>query len=857
MSANLSSALETFKQQRTAAEAHYLKANRVSVFFREYMAAVETLLAALWDKHFQNSGLCLMATGGFGRGELYPYSDLDLAVVSSETVSETVSDDLQEKIAAFVQDLWDMKLSPSVKSGSVDELCESVRDDITGDTAFLEARFLFGNRQTADELTEKMNAQRNVAAFIEAKLVEMEHRHAKSQGSGAVLEPNIKSCPGGLRDIHTLLWIAKAQGLAANLPALVQQGILTRTEAGMLSHGYRRLAHIRIHLHLNAKRAEDRLLFDLQPQVAESMGYQGLNLRRQSEELMRVFYRAIKTVKQLSGILTPMLQSRVSSTPMRVTLRIDDDYIQVNNQIAARHTDIFFRRPEHIFKIVEIMQQRNDITALEPQTLRAWWGATRKINRSFYQNPENRRRFAGFFRSGNGLTQTLRFLNLYGVLGRYLPAWEKIVGLLQHDLFHIYPVDDHILAVVRNVRRLALDMHSHELPYASALMQSFDKQDILYLAAFFHDIAKGRGGDHAIQGIADARQFAADHFLTEEESDLLAWLVENHLLMSTVAQKEDIQDPDVLDAFCKRVQTHERLSALYLLTISDIRGTNPKLWNAWRASLLQTLYHSTAAVLNSKHHDPECLPNRREQASTDQLTRAAVPLKNQQKLRRILGSAYYVRHQTREILWHTANLAYDTQSPAVRSRILPQSNSLQVMVFMPNGDRLFARLCRIFSSHRFDIQAARAFITEHDYILDTFILQLPDNLPPEEYPDRQSALEAELNSFIHGNTTVQKQSGRPHISRRIRHIPIPPTVIITPEEDYPGWHTIDITAVNRPHLLADIAETFFAHNISLRYAKITTLDQRIEDSFITYSPSLQDPQTQNTLKQALIEVLTP
>ena len=521
MSANLSSALETFKQQRTAAEAHYLKANRVSVFFREYTAAVETLLAALWAEHFQNSALCLMAIGGFGRGELYPYSDLDLAVVSSETVS----DDLQEKIAAFVQALWDMKLSPSIKSGSVDELCESVRDDITGDTAFLEARFLFGNRQTADELTEKMNAQRNVAAFIEAKLVEMEHRHAKSQGSGAVLEPNIKSCPGGLRDIHTLLWIAKAQGLAANLPALVKQGILTRTEAGMLSHGYRRLAHIRIHLHLNAKRAEDRLLFDLQPQVAESMGYKGLNLRRQSEELMRVFYRAIKTVKQLSGILTPMLQSRVSSTPMRVTLRIDDDYIQVNNQIAARHTDIFFRRPEHIFKIVEIMQQRNDITALEPQTLRAWWGATRKINRSFYQNPENRRRFAGFFRRGNGLTQTLRFLNLYGVLGRYLPAWEKIVGLLQHDLFHIYPVDDHILAVVRNVRRLALDMHSHELPYASALMQSFEKQDILYLAAFFHDIAKGRGGDHAIQGIADARQFAADHFLTEEESGLLAWLV--------------------------------------------------------------------------------------------------------------------------------------------------------------------------------------------------------------------------------------------------------------------------------------------------------------------------------------------
>lgn len=763
MPENLSSALETFKQQRNAAEAHYLKANRVSVFFREYTAAVETLLAALWAEHFQNSALCLMAVGGFGRGEPYPCSDVDLAVVSPAPLS----DGIQEQIARFIQTLWDCKLMPSVKSGSVDELCESVRDDITGDTAFLEARFLFGNRQTADELAEKMNVQRNVAAFIEAKLVEMEHRHAKSQGSGAVLEPNIKSCPGGLRDIHTLLWIAKAQGLAANLPDLLKQRILTRAEAGMLSHGYRRLAHIRIRLHLNAKRAEDRLLFDLQPQVAESMGYQDENRRRQSEELMRVFYRAVKTVKQLGGILTPMLRSRVSSTPMRVTLRIDDDYIQVNNQIAARHTDIFFRRPEHIFKIVEIMQQRNDITALEPQTLRAWWGATRKINRSFYQNSENRRRFAGFFRSGNGLTQTLRFLNLYGVLGRYLPAWEKIVGLLQHDLFHIYPVDDHILAVVRNVRRLALDMHSHELPYASALMQSFEKQDILYLAAFFHDIAKGRGGDHAVQGIADARQFAADHFLTEEESGLLAWLVENHLLMSAVAQKEDIQDPGVLDAFCKRVQTHERLSALYLLTISDIRGTNPKLWNAWRASLLESLFHAAGRCLAGNDGNPHAL----------------------------------------------------------------------------------------FGRHGFDILAARAFITEHDYILDTFIVQIPSQHAPEDYPDIQSALEAELNSFIHGHTVAETQSCNRRISRRSRYMPIAPSITITPEEDYPDRYSVEITAVNRPFLLADMAEVFFAHNVSLRYAKISTLDERVEDSFTVFSPDLKNPKIQSSLKQALLEQL--
>ena len=853
MQADIPALARRLQQQKQQAAERYLANRRPNLFFQQYCRTIDRTLAELWPSFFDDGRFCLLAVGGYGRGEVYPYSDTDLTLVSAAPLDAGE----EERMAGLVQTLWDLGLAPSLKAGTAAELCESARQDLTADTAFLEARFLCGNTGLAGQFIQTLNAQRHPAAFIEGKLLEMQQRHDKQQGSGALLEPNVKTCPGGLRDIHTMLWLAKAQGIDAGFDALIRQRILTRAEAGILANSHRELAAIRIDLHLAAGREEDRLIFDLQTRLAENILPDGEGGRLKSEKLMHRFYRAAKTVKQLNGIILPMLSGRVYTPLPRVERAIDRHYYQIGNQIAVRDKNLFKQQPEHIFIIIELLQQRSDLTAIAPKTLRAWWAAARKINRAFYENEANRRRFIGFFRHGRGLTRTMRFLNLYGVLGRYLPEWNKIVGLLQHDLFHIYPVDDHILTVLRNMRRLAMEQHVHELPFASAVMNAFDKKYLLYLAALFHDIAKGRGGDHAVQGVADARRFAADHFLPEEDGEMLCWLVENHLLMSMTAQKEDIQDPDVVARFCRRVQTAERLSALYLLTVADIRGTNPKLWNTWRASLLQTLYHSTAAVLNSKHHDPERLPNRREQASTDQLTRAAVPLKNQQKLRRILGSAYYVRHQTREILWHTANLAYDTQSPAVRSRILPQSNSLQVMVFMPNGDRLFARLCRIFSSHRFDIQAARAFITEHDYILDTFILQLPDNLPPEEYPDRQSALEAELNSFIHGNTTVQKQSGRPHISRRIRHIPIPPTVIITPEEDYPGWHTIDITAVNRPHLLADIAETFFAHNISLRYAKITTLDQRIEDSFITYSPSLQDPQTQNTLKQALIEVLTP
>lgn len=851
MSEAVAAIYQRFLKEKQLAADSFLEKKLPSLFFGEYGGAVDRLLVALWQTLSMDEGLSLLAIGGFGRQELYPYSDIDLAIVSDGPISENN----QEKTASFVQHLWDMQLRPSVKCGSLAELCESVRDEITGDTAFLEARFLCGCRKLADTLTAQTGRQRDVPAFIEAKLLEMRQRHAKSQGSGTVLEPNIKTAPGGLRDIHTMLWIAKAQGLNTQLASLVGQGIITRQEAAMLTEGYKRLSAIRIHLHFCAGRAEDRLIFDLQAQVAQSMGWNNENRRRNTEKLMRVFYRAIKAVKQLNGILLPMLEGRVYSRSSRVTLAIDGDYLQINHQIAAVDTDLFQQNPHHIFKIIEILQRRQDITAIEPQTLRAWWAATRAINDDFYQDVENRRRFVGFFRHGKGLTHVLRFLNLYGVLGRYLPAWEKIVGLMQHDLFHVYPVDDHILTVVHNMRRLALESHSHEHPFASSIMQHSNRQSILYLAAFFHDIAKGRGGDHSLQGVEDASAFANGHFLSPDESALLAWLVEHHLLMSTVAQKEDIQDPEVIRVFCEKVKNHERLAALYLLTVADIRGTNPKLWNTWRASLLESLFHAASRFLSGDGYSAHTLFSLRHQEAADLLTRTGTPEKQQKKLWKVLGSAYFVRHQSREILWHTANLVHDFETPLIRSRILPKSNSFQVMVFMPNGSRLFARLCRIFSRHGFDILAARAFITEHNYILDTFILQIPPQHDPDDYPNIQSALEAELNSFIHGHTVEYTPNERYHISRRGRYMAIAPSISITQEEDYPGWYTIEVVAVNRAFLLADMAEVFFAHDVSLRYAKISTLDERVEDNFIVYSETLDNPKKQFALKQALLKQL--
>lgn len=840
------------QHQRQRIIEHYLARRQPLVFFRQYGAALEYALGVLWQEWFHGSDLCLLATGGFGRGEMYPHSDLDLAIATPQSPDKAT----QERIAAFIQLLWDMQLMPAVKVGSVAELCQSARDDLTGDTAFLEARFVCGNHRLADRLLHDLSLQRDVALFIEGKLLEQQQRHAKSQGAGALLEANVKTAPGGLRDIHTMLWLAKAQGINPHFHSLVQKNILTRTEAGLLMYSHKQLAKIRIDLHLAANRSEERLIFDLQTQVAANMGYRDSRKHRKSEKLMRAFYRATKTVKQLNGILLPMLRGRVYSRLPRVVVDIDKDYYQVGNLLAVKDKKLFTQKPTHIFKAMQIAQQHTDISGLAPQTLRAWWAAGQKIDARFYQNPVNRDRFIGFFKHGNGLTHLLRFVNLYGVLGRYLPAWGKIVGLLQHDLFHIYPVDDHILMVVRNMRRLAIDAHSHELPFASGLMHSFEKQHILYLAALVHDIAKGRGGDHAVQGIADARRFAADHFLSDGDSDLLAWLVEDHLLMSGTAQKEDTQDPEVIARFCARVQSRERLIALYLLTVADIRGTNPKIWNSWKSSLLENLFQAALRRLSGEQHDHALVTSHRQQRALNELTRLNVDEKKQRRLWQLLGQPYFVRHETQEILWHLPKLINHEHQAQAHTQLLPNTNTLQIMVYMPNRPRLFAGLSCVFSRHNLNILAARAYVTEHNFILDTFIVQMPESCLAHDYHRIQHKLDAALDDFVHErNQPDIGQPAKPQ-SRRSRHLPIAPRISIHAEEN-PGWYVLEIITFNRRYLLANIAEVLSDFDISVRYAKIATLDERVEDSFLIYAPAMEDTKQQLALKKALLEQISP
>lgn len=845
-----SQSLHTKKAQIFTA---YAQKRQPHIFFVAHTKLVRQTLSALWQQHFPDSPFALLALGGFGRGELYPYSDIDLAIVSTDTLNTTQN----AQISKFIQTLWDYGLQPAAQIGSRQELLQVAHDDLSADTAFLEGNFICGDNRLAQSLLTGLNSQRDVIQFTDAKILEQEQRHLKTQASGSLLEPNIKTCPGGLRDVHTLIWLARAQGLNPNFNNLVKQRVLTEGEARLLLYSHKQLAKLRIDLHLAAKRAQEFFIFDLQTYIATQWALQDDEKQIKSEKLMQQLFHATKAVKQLNGILLPILRSRIYSSLPRVTTNIDDQFYSIGNLLAIKDKTLFAKQPSYIFKTFSILQTHRELNGIAPKTLRALWNQRKSINSKFIQSPVNRHRFIQFFIHGDNLTHTLRRLNLYGILGRYLPSFGKIVGLMQYDLFHIYPVDEHILMVVSNLRRFDIESYSHEFPKMFALMQTFEHKHILYLAALFHDIAKGRHGSHSVLGAVDAQVFAENHFLNSEETELLMWLVAEHLSFSYTAQKEDIHNPEVIDRFCEKIQTEERLVALYLLTVADIRGTNPKLWNSWRAALLESLFEFTLAQLRGNKIPLQTLKQERQKQALHLWDEAHASIEAQENLKSALGDAYFVRHQSEEILWHTQNILNKETQDIVSSRILNDTQTLQVMVYTADKPYLFARICQFLSMHNFNIVEAKIFTTANSFALDTFILQ---NTKQEITESIAQNLQKKLDKFLqqHHQNLVPKTQGKSLLdrpSRRQRHFPIAPKITLTPEEN-DHLYSLEIVAGDRQGLLAGITRVLAQFKVEILYAKISTLGERAEDRFLVQSSELEDAKTQLALKNALIDELT-
>jgi [protein-PII] uridylyltransferase len=647
--------------------------------------------------------------------------------------------------------------------------------------------------------------------------------------------------------------VSRASGLGHDWRALAAQGLITRQEAIQLRRHAELLAEIRIRLHFLAGRREDRILFDYQTALAEAFGVAATAAKRPSEVFMQRYYRTAKAVTQLNTILLQNLGAAIFPASDVPPEPLNERFQVVRELLDVRDPALFERAPQAILESFLLLQQHSELKGMTAPTLRALWRARLRIDGRFRRDSANRRLFLEILQQPRGVVHELRRMNQYSVLGRYLPAWGRIVGQMQHDLFHVYTVDQHILQVVRNVRRFTMVEFSHEYPFCSRLIANFERHWLLYVAAMFHDIAKGRSGDHSQLGMLDARRFCRVHGIPKEDTQLVEFLVEHHLTMSSVAQKKDLSDPEVIRSFAGIVKTERRLVALYLLTVADIRGTSPKVWNAWKGKLLEDLFRLTRRVLrgDSVGYDQDV---QAKQAEALRLLRLyALSDKVGERLWSELDVAYFLRHDPQEIAWQTRHLHYrvDADQPVVKARLSPIGEGLQVMIYAKDQPELFARICGYFESIGYTIADAKIHTTRHGYALDTFLVLGTAAAP--HYREMISLIEHELAERLMRQAPLGPPT-RGRMSRQLKHFPITPEVHIRPDEKG-QYHSLAITAGDRTGLLYGIARVFSKYHVDLHTAKIVTLGERAEDVFVVSGEALGNSKTMLQLEQDLLEAL--
>lgn len=815
---------------------------------------VDETLLTLWRHVGMPDDAALLAVGGFGRGELFPHSDVDVLVLLPPGHTEA-TETLRSAIEGFITACWDIGLEIGSSVRTIDECVAIAIADVTVQTALLESRYLCGSRRVFNTFRHANTLAMDPKAFLRAKTLEMVQRHRKYEDTPYSLEPNCKESPGGLRDLQVVIWVARAAGLGKNWSALAAKGLITPFEVKQLNRNEGLLKLIRARLHLIAGRREDRLVFDLQTAVAESFGYEGTRVQRASEVLMRRYYWAAKAVTQLNQILMLNIEERIEGSQDAPMRPINDKFLERSGMLEVASDDLYQRDPHAILETFLVYQQTIGPKGLSARTLRALYNARDLMDAKFRRDPVNRATFMKILKSHEGQTHAFRLMNQTSVLGRYLWVFRRIVGQMQHDLFHVYTVDQHIIMVLRNVRRFFIPEHAHEYPFCSQLAANFDRPYVLYIAALFHDVAKGRGGDHSELGEREARRFCRDHGVPREDTALIEFLVKSHLTMSRIAQKEDLSDPEVIEQFVKLVVDERRLTALYLLTVADIRGTSPKVWNAWKGKLLEDLYRLTLRALGGARPNMDAEVEARKQEARAMLNLASLPPGIQRPLWETLELSYFARHDAGDIAWHTRSLYTDvkTTEPIVKARLSPLGEGLQVLVYAPDRQDLFARICGYFDSAGFNILDAKVHTTRSGYALDTFQVTSP---PLEQhYRDLFSFVETQLTAALTASGPLPEPS-RGRISRRVKSFPITPRITLRPDERAQHW-LLGVSTSDRSGLLYSIARVLARHNINLQLAKITTLGERVEDTFLIDGSALQQNKMQLQVETELLDAVSP
>ena len=820
----------------------------------------DEVLRQLWSGAGLAEPYALLAVGGYGRAELFPHSDVDVLVLLPDGHSAETDSELKKRIEAFIGNCWDVGLEIGSSVRTLADCLQEAEKDVTVQTALLECRLIAGNAELVQAFRTAFTEAMDPKAFFVAKTLEMRQRHTKFEDTPYSLEPNCKESPGGLRDLQVILWVAKAAGYGDNWADLARGGLATEFEVKQIERNEALLLLIRAKLHFIAKRREDRLIFDLQNAVAESFGYTAgspegdrKQLVRASEALMKRYYWAAKAVTQLNQILLMNIEERLNPST-HAPRRINDHFNDKAGMIDVASDDLYRRNPHAILETFLVYQTTVGIKGLSARTLRALYNARDLMDAKYRRDPVNRATFLQIMQAPDGITHAMRLMNQTSVLGRYLWVFRKIVGQMQHDLFHVYTVDQHILMVLRNARRFFMVEHAHEYPFCSQLASGWDKPWILYIASLFHDIAKGRGGDHSELGIMEARRFCKEHGVPADDAKLIEFLVGEHLTMSRIAQKSDLSDPDVIQEFAKRVGNERYLTALYLLTVADIRGTSPKVWNAWKGKLLEDLYKYTARALGGRAPDADAEVEQRKREALVMVALYALPFEAHKPLWDTLDVGYFMRHDAADIAWHTKQLSrlVATDQPIVRARRSPVGEGLQVVVYTQDQPDLFARICGYFDQGGFSILDARIHTTKKGYALDTFQVVTSADMD-EHYREMTSMLENGLAQAIAEAGPLPAPS-RGRVSRRVKSFPIAPRVSLKPDEKAQRW-LLNISASDRLGLLYCIARVLAKHQIVVQLAKVATLGERVEDTFLIHGAQLQHNRAQIDIETEILDAL--
>ncbi|MDY7578688.1 [protein-PII] uridylyltransferase [Herbaspirillum sp. RTI4] len=836
------------KTQRLTALAAFTEDQRPDRLLAQLRRNVDAALIQAWTDYKMPASATLVAVGGYGRGELFPFSDVDVLVLLSDAPDEA----LQAKLEKLVQLFWDMGLEIGHSIRTVDECLSEAAADITVQTCLLEARIVAGNAILFSTLLKRYREALDPTAFFEAKMLELRQRHTKYEDTPYSLEPNCKESPGGMRDLQVILWVARAAGLGDSWSKLAKRGLITPTEARQLTQKERALKDIRIRLHLEAGRREDRLVFDLQTPIAKTFGFKTTDTRRASEYLMQRYYLAAKTVTQLNAILMQNIEAQLFPQHS-VPRKINERFNELNGFVDISHDDTFETAPSAMLEVFLVMAENPELKGMSARTMRALWHARLNIDNAFRRDPVNHQLFMKIIQAKQGVTNAFRRMNQTSILGRYLPNFRHIVGQMQHDLFHVYTVDQHILMVLRNMRRFQRSEHAHEYPFCSQLIANFSQPWILLVAALFHDIAKGRGGDHSQLGIADARQFCQQHEISPENTELIEFLVQHHLSMSQVAQKRDLSDPDVIAQFAASVKDERHLTALYLLTVADIRGTSPKVWNAWKGKLLEDLYRMTLRVLGGEAPSADRELKNRQQEAIKTLRLYGMDSDAHEAFWQSLDLSYFLRHDASEIAWQTRSFfdKIDSPIPLVKCRLAPIGEGVQVAVYVKDKNDLFARICSYFDEKSFSILDAKIHTTKHAYALDSFLISAP--MFAHNYRDIINLIEHELAELLSSEQALPSPS-RGRLSRQSRTFPLVPTVNLRPDERG-QYYLLSISANDRNGLLYSVSSILAKYQINLHTAKIMTLGERVEDVFLVDGQALNNPRNQIQLETELLQAL--